>query len=290
MPLPLVLNVHGGPWGRDDWGYDAEHQLWANRGYAVLSVNFRGSTGFGKEFVNAGNKEWSGKMHTDLLDAVDWAVTEKIADPKNCVAITGGSYGGYATLVGMTMTPDVFACGIDIVGPSNIITLLQSIPPYWQPQIQIFKDRVGDFSTDEGRATLTAQSPLSHVASIKRPLLIGQGAKDPRVKQAEADQIVKAMEEKKIPVTYVLYPDEGHGFARPENRLSFYAVSEAFLAEQLGGRYEADWRRVRRLQHHSAGRRERHPRPGKGAEVRQRTEVIALAVNLSTPQQGSPPG
>jgi dipeptidyl aminopeptidase/acylaminoacyl peptidase len=237
VPLPMVLDVHGGPWGRDDWGYDAGHQLWANRGYAVLSVNFRGSTGFGKDFVNAGNKEWSGKMHTDLLDAVEWATNGKIADPKR-IAITGGSYGGYATLVGMTMTPDVFACGIDIVGPSSIITLLQSIPPYWQPQVQMFKDRVGDFTTDEGREMLTKQSPLSHVANIKRPLLIGQGAKDPRVKQAEADQIVKAMEENKIPVTYVLYPDEGHGFARPENRLSFYAVSEAFLAEHLGGRYE----------------------------------------------------
>jgi dipeptidyl aminopeptidase/acylaminoacyl peptidase len=237
QPLPMVLDVHGGPWARDDWGYDATHQLWANRGYAVLSINFRGSTGFGKEFVNAGNKEWAGKMHTDLLDAVDWAVAEKIADPK-LVAITGGSYGGYATLVGMTMTPDVFACGIDIVGPSNIITLLQSIPPYWQPQIQLFKDRVGDFTTEAGKTTLTKLSPLSHVANIKKPLLIGQGAHDPRVKQAEADQIVSAMEAKHIPVTYVLYPDEGHGFARPENRMSFFAVSEAFLAEHLGGRYE----------------------------------------------------
>jgi len=236
-PLPLVLNVHGGPWARDDWSYDAEHQLWANRGYAVLSVNFRGSTGFGKEFVNAGNKEWAAKMHTDLLDAVDWSVAQKIADSK-LVSITGGSYGGYATLVGMTMTPDVFTCGIDIVGPSNILTLLNSIPPYWQPQIQLFKDRVGDFTSDEGKAMLTERSPLSHVGNIKRPLLIAQGAHDPRVKQAEADQIVKAMEEKRIPVTYVLYPDEGHGFARPENRLSFYAVSEAFLAEHLGGRYE----------------------------------------------------
>lgn len=236
-PLPMVLDVHGGPWARDDWGYDATHQLWANRGYAVLSINFRGSTGFGKEFVNAGNKEWAGKMHTDLLDAVDWAVTNKIAAEK-LVAITGGSYGGYATLVGMTLTPDVFACGIDLVGPSNIITLLQSIPPYWQPQIQMFKDRVGDFTSDAGKAMLTDRSPLSHVANIKRPLLIGQGAHDPRVKQAEADQIVSAMEAKHIPVTYVLYPDEGHGFARPENRMSFYAVSEAFLAAHLGGRYE----------------------------------------------------
>ncbi|MBI2826927.1 MAG: S9 family peptidase [Planctomycetia bacterium] len=236
-PLPLVLNVHGGPWGRDDWGYDAEHQLWANRGYAVLSVNFRGSTGFGKDFVNAGNQEWGGKMHTDLLDAVDWAVAKKIA-AANLVAITGGSYGGYATLVGMTMTPDVFACGIDIVGPSNIITLLQSIPPYWKPQVQLFKDRVGDFSTEEGQKFLGKRSPLTYAEKIRKPLLIGQGAQDPRVKKAEADQIVAAMEEKHIPVTYVLYPDEGHGFARPENRLSFNAVSEAFLAEHLGGRYE----------------------------------------------------
>ncbi len=236
-PLPLVLNVHGGPWARDDWSFDPEHQLWANRGYAVLSVNFRGSTGLGKSFVNAGDREWAGKMHTDLLDAVDWAVQQGIADAKR-IAITGGSYGGYATLVGLTMTPDVFACGIDIVGPSNIVTLLATIPPYWKPQIQLFKDRVGDFSTDEGRAFLESRSPLNFVDKIARPLLIAQGANDQRVKKSEPDQIVKAMQEKHIPVTYVVYPDEGHGFARPENRLSFYAVSEAFLAEHLGGRYE----------------------------------------------------
>jgi len=236
-PLPLVLNVHGGPWGRDDWGYDAEHQLLANRGYAVLSVNFRGSTGFGKAFTNAGDKEWGGKMHLDLLDAVNWAVAQKIADPKR-IAITGGSYGGYATLVGVAMTPEVFACGVDIVGPSNIVTLLRSIPPYWQPQVQMFKDRVGDFLTEEGQKFLAERSPLTYADKIRVPLLIGQGANDPRVKQAEADQIVHAMQSHKIPVTYVLYPDEGHGFARPENRLSFYAVAEAFFAENLGGRYE----------------------------------------------------
>lgn len=237
QPLPLILDVHGGPWSRDSWGYNAESQWHANRGYAVLSVNFRGSTGFGKEFVNAGNKEWAGKMHDDLLDAVKWAVQEKVADEKK-IAISGGSYGGYATLVGLTFTPDVFACGVDVVGPSNILTLLATIPDYWKPDIQMFRDRVGDFTSEEGRKFLTEKSPLTHVDKIKKPLLIGQGAKDPRVKKAEADQMVKAMEEKKIPVTYVLYPDEGHGFARPANRMSFNAVTEAFLAQHLGGRFE----------------------------------------------------
>ncbi|HET6881828.1 MAG TPA: S9 family peptidase [Pirellulales bacterium] len=236
-PLPMVLDVHGGPWARDVWGFNPVHQWLANRGYAVLSVNFRGSTGFGKKFLNAGNREWAGKMHNDLLDAVDWAVEQKIADPKR-IAILGGSYGGYATLVGLTFSPDVFACGVDIVGPSNILTLLSTIPPYWQPMVQMFKDRVGDFTTREGKEFLEQRSPLSHVDRISRPLLIGQGANDPRVKQAESDQIVRLMQQKDIPVTYVLYPDEGHGFARPENRLSFNAVVEAFLAEHLGGRYE----------------------------------------------------
>jgi dipeptidyl aminopeptidase/acylaminoacyl peptidase len=237
-PVPMVLLVHGGPWGRDSWGLDNQHQLLANRGYAVLSVNFRGSTGFGKAFINAGNKEWAGKMHDDLIDAVDWAVKEKIA-LKDKVAIMGGSYGGYATLVGLTFTPDVFACGVDIVGPSNILTLLNTVPKYWQPIVQLFKDRVGDFTTEEGRKFLLSRSPLSRVKKIKKPLLIGQGANDPRVKQAESDQIVKAMQEAKIPVTYVLFPDEGHGFARPVNRLAFFAVAEAFLAKHLGGRYQA---------------------------------------------------
>lgn len=236
-PLPLVLNVHGGPWARDAWGFDPEHQLLANRGYAVLSVNYRGSTGFGKAFINASNRQWAAKMHDDLIDAVDWAVAEKIADPAK-VAIMGGSYGGYATLVGLTFTPDKFACGVDLVGPSNLLTLLKTIPPYWAPALQMFKDRVGDLSTDEGRKLLEERSPLNYVARIKKPLLIGQGANDPRVKQSEADQIVKAMQQKKIPVTYVLFPDEGHGMARPENRLAFFAVAEAFLARNLGGRHE----------------------------------------------------
>jgi dipeptidyl aminopeptidase/acylaminoacyl peptidase len=237
QPLPMVLLVHGGPWGRDTWGFDTEHQLLANRGYAALSVNYRGSTGFGKEFTNAGDKQWAAKMHDDLIDAVKWAVHEQIADPKR-VAIMGGSYGGYATLVGLTFTPDVFACGVDLVGPSNLLTLLNSIPPYWAPMLQLFKDRVGDPTTGEGKAFLTERSPISRVERITKPLLIGQGANDPRVKQAESDQIVGAMQKKKIPVTYLLFPDEGHGFARPENNLAFYAVAEAFLARQLGGRFE----------------------------------------------------
>ncbi len=236
-PLPMVLFVHGGPWSRDVWGYNPSHQWLANRGYAVLSVNFRGSTGFGKKFINASNLEWAGKMHDDLIDAVNWAKKEKIADPDR-IAIMGGSYGGYATLVGLTFTPDVFACGVDIVGPSNIVTLLSTIPPYWAPMVEMWKHRVGDHRTEEGKSFLNQRSPLTFVDRIKKPLLIGQGANDPRVKQSESDQIVKAMQEKRIPVTYVLFPDEGHGFARPENRMSFNAVAEGFLSEHLGGRYE----------------------------------------------------
>jgi dipeptidyl aminopeptidase/acylaminoacyl peptidase len=237
QPLPMVLFVHGGPWSRDQWGYHPFHQWLANRGYVVLGVNFRGSTGFGKAFVNAGNFEWGAAMHDDLLDGLAWAVGQGIADPDR-VAITGASYGGYATLVGLTLTPETFACGVDIVGPSNLITLLESVPPYWEPMIALFINRVGDFRTEEGRAFLRKRSPLTYADRIRRPLLIGQGANDPRVKQAEADQIVEAMQEKGIPVTYALYPDEGHGFARPENNMSFTAVAEAFMAPILGGRYE----------------------------------------------------
>ena len=236
-PLPMVLAVHGGPWSRDFYSLNATHQWLSSRGYAVLSVNYRGSTGFGKKFVNAADKQWAGKMHDDLLDAVDWAVKEKIAQ-KDKVAIFGGSYGGYATLVGLTFTPDTFACGVDIVGPSNLVTLLQSGPAYWESETEMFTRRIGDHRTEEGRKFLASVSPLSRVDQIKRPLLIGQGANDPRVKQAESDQIVKAMQAKNIPVTYVLYPDEGHGFARPENRKSFNAIAEVFLAQCLGGSYE----------------------------------------------------
>ncbi len=236
-PLPMVLLVHGGPWARDAWGYDPTHQWLANRGYAVLSVNFRSSTGLGKDFINAGNHEWGAKMHDDLLDAVDWATQQGIADPER-IAIMGGSYGGYATLVGLTFTPETFACGVDIVGPSSLMTLLESLPAYWQPQIELFARRVGDYRTDSGKALLAERSPLNYVDRIQRPLLIGQGANDPRVKQPESDQIVQAMQDRGIPVTYVLYPDEGHGFARPENNMAFNAITEAFLAQHLGGRFE----------------------------------------------------
>jgi dipeptidyl aminopeptidase/acylaminoacyl peptidase len=233
----MVLQVHGGPWSRDYWGFDSTHQWLANRGYAVLSVNFRGSTGFGKNFTNAANLEWGRKMQDDLIDAVNWSVQQGIADPEK-IAIMGGSYGGYATLAGLVFTPRTFACGVDIVGPSNLITLLETIPPYWKPEIEQFTIRVGDFRTAEGRKFLQERSPLSYADRIVRPLLIGQGANDPRVKENESDQIVSAMQNKSLPVTYVLYADEGHGFARPENRLSFYAIAEAFLAEHLGGRFE----------------------------------------------------
>jgi dipeptidyl aminopeptidase/acylaminoacyl peptidase len=236
-PVPMVLLVHGGPWARDGYGFNRMHQLLANRGYAVLSVNFRGSTGFGKAFVNAGNLEWGARMHDDLIDAVDWAVAQGVAQ-KDKVAIMGGSYGGYATLAGLTFTPEVFACGVDIVGPSNLETLLETIPPYWAPMVKQFHERMGNPNTPEGLQLLKDRSPLHKADRIVRPLLIGQGANDPRVKQAESDQIVAAMERARIPVTYVVFPDEGHGFARPENNLAFNAIAEAFLASCLGGRAE----------------------------------------------------
>ena len=236
-PVPLVLLVHGGPWARDSYGYGSYNQWLANRGYAVLSVNFRGSTGFGKDFTNAGNGEWAGKMHDDLIDAVQWAVKQGVTT-QDQVAIMGGSYGGYATLAGLTFTPDAFACGVDIVGPSNLNTLLSTVPPYWASFFEQLAKRMGDPRTDAGKKWLTERSPLTRADQIKKPLLIGQGANDPRVKQAESDQIVKAMQAKNIPVTYVLFPDEGHGFARPENNKAFNAVTEGFLAQCLGGRVE----------------------------------------------------
>jgi dipeptidyl aminopeptidase/acylaminoacyl peptidase len=236
-PVPMVLLVHGGPWARDGYGFNSNHQMLANRGYAVLSVNFRGSTGFGKDFTNAGNLQWGLKMHDDLIDAVNWAVGQGIAQG-NKVAIMGGSYGGYATLAGLTFTPDTFACGVDIVGPSNLETLLKTIPPYWAPLVKQFHDRMGDPNTEEGRAILRAASPLYKADKIVKPLLIGQGANDPRVNKAESDQIVGAMKAAGIPVTYVLYPDEGHGFARPENNIAFLAIAENFLSQCIGGRAE----------------------------------------------------
>jgi dipeptidyl aminopeptidase/acylaminoacyl peptidase len=236
-PLPTVLLVHGGPWSRDYWGFNNLHQLLANRGYAVMSVNYRGSTGFGKSFINAGDRQWGAKMHEDLIDAVNWSIETGIADPDR-IAIMGGSYGGYAALAGLTFTPEVFVAAVDICGISNLTSFLHSVPPYWLPEIEKEFRRVGDYRTDEGRAFLKERSPLTYVDRIQRPLLVGQGANDPRVKKNESDQIVQAMQAGGIPVTYLLYPDEGHGFVRPENKLAFYVVAETFLAEHLGGMYE----------------------------------------------------
>lgn len=235
--LPMVLLVHGGPWGRDMWGYNPSVQWLANRGYAVLQVNFRASTGFGKKFLNAGNRQWGLAMHDDLIDSVSWAVKEGFVDPKQ-VAIMGGSYGGYATLAGLAFTPDQFKCGVDIVGPSNLFTLMSTIPPYWASFKAQMVKRMGDPDVAADKDLLTKASPLFAASKIKSPLLIGQGANDPRVKVAESEQIVSAMEKNGLAVTYVVYPDEGHGFARPENRIDFYARSEEFLAKCLGGRSE----------------------------------------------------
>ncbi|MGA5537387.1 S9 family peptidase [Mycolicibacterium nivoides] len=230
--LPAVLNVHGGPWARVGWGFDPEAQWLANRGYVVVSVNFRGSAGYGKEFLNAGNREWGAKMHDDLLDAVDHLVGKGYIDAKR-VAIYGGSYGGYAALIGATFTPDVFACAVSMVGPSNLNTLIASFPEYWKPMIQLWHKRVGDDSD-----FLWSRSPLSRVDAIKIPMLIGQGENDPRVKRAESEQIVAAMAEHGIDHEYVMYENEGHGFAKPENRLDFYHRVDRFLAKHLGGRAE----------------------------------------------------
>ncbi len=233
--LPAVLNVHGGPQARDAWGWDPEAQWLANRGYLCIQVNYRGSTGYGKAFVTAGDREWGAKMHDDLLDAVAYVVAQGWADPAK-VAIYGGSYGGYAALVGAAFTPDVFCCAVDIVGPSNLQTLLETIPPYWAPmKMQLYK-RVGNPETDQ--EFLWSRSPLSRARDIRIPLLIAQGANDPRVKQAESEQIVAALKEAGIEYEYLLFPDEGHGFAKPENRLKFYAAAERFLARYLGGRFE----------------------------------------------------
>jgi dipeptidyl aminopeptidase/acylaminoacyl peptidase len=229
--LPTVMFVHGGPWHRDRWGFDPWAQWLSNRGYAVLQVNFRGSTGYGKAFLNAGNLEWAGTMRTDLLDARDWAIAQGYSDPAR-FAIMGGSYGGYAVLAALTFTPVAFTCGIDIVGPSNLNTLLASIPPYWKTMRATFTQRMG-----EG-AFLDTQSPLFKASEIRVPLLVAQGANDPRVKQPESDQIVGVMRKNGIPVTYVLFEDEGHGFANPQNNKRFTAAAEVFLGQNLGGRVE----------------------------------------------------
>ncbi len=236
--LPMVLFPHGGPWARDEWGFNGYAQWLANRGYAVLQPNFRGSTGYGKKHLNAGNKQWGLKMHDDLIDCVNWAVKEGIADPQK-VGIMGGSYGGYCALAAVTFTPEVFACSVDIVGPSNLKTLIGTIPPYWRPLRALFDVRMGNVDDPKDAELIQKASPLSLADKIVRPLLIGQGANDPRVKQAESEQIVSVIEKNHGHVTYVLYPDEGHGFARPENRTDFNARAEAFLGTYLGGRVES---------------------------------------------------
>ncbi|HSR23660.1 MAG TPA: S9 family peptidase [Candidatus Eisenbacteria bacterium] len=233
--LPAVLDVHGGPWTRDSWGFNAEAQWLANRGYLCVQVNYRGSTGYGKRFLNAGDREWGARMQDDLVDAVRWVVERGHAD-RDRVAIYGGSYGGYAALAAAAFTPDVFRCAVDIVGPSNLKTLIESVPPYWRPMIAQFHSRIGNPETEAD--FLWSRSPLSRVEQIRIPLLIVQGANDPRVKQAESEQIVAALRDRAIPYEYLLFPDEGHGFAKPENRLRFYAAVERFLARHLGGRCE----------------------------------------------------
>jgi dipeptidyl aminopeptidase/acylaminoacyl peptidase len=238
--LPTIILPHGGPWARSSWGYSSFPQFLANRGYAVLQPNFRGSTGYGKNFLNTGNDTWgTGVMQHDITDGVKYLVQEGIADPKR-ITIMGGSYGGYATLAGVTFTPDLYAAGVSIVGPSNIITLLNSIPPYWAPIKKLFHNRVGDPDDPADRARLEQQSPFYHADQIKAPLLVIQGANDPRVKQAESDQIVVALRERKRPVEYIVAEDEGHGFAGEENRLAMFALIEEFLAKHIGGRYQKE--------------------------------------------------
>ena len=235
--LPLIVHPHGGPWARDTWGYDPYAQFLANRGYAVLQANFRSSTGYGKKFLNAGNKQWGDLMQDDLTYGVQYLVGEGVADPKR-VGIMGGSYGGYAALAGVTFTPDLYAAAVAIVAPSNLITLLNSIPPYWEAIRKVFYVRMGDPNAPEDKKQLERQSPLNFVEKIKTPLMVVQGANDPRVKKAEADQIVVALRERNYPVEYILAPDEGHGFARPVNNMAFLAAAEKFLAQHLGGRFQ----------------------------------------------------
>ena len=235
--LPVVIFPHGGPWGRDNWGPNGFAQFLANRGYAVLMPNFRGSTGYGRKFLDAGNKQWGDKMQDDITWGVKHLVAQGIADPRR-VGIMGGSYGGYATLAGVTFTPDVYAAAVSIVGPSNLITLLQSIPPYWEAIRKLFYERMGDPSTPDGKRQLERQSPLNSAAKIRTPLMVIQGANDPRVNKRESDQIVVALRDRGFPVEYLVAPDEGHGFARPVNNMAAFAAAEKFLAKFLGGRYQ----------------------------------------------------
>jgi dipeptidyl aminopeptidase/acylaminoacyl peptidase len=233
--LPAVINVHGGPWYRDTWAYDVEAQWLANRGYACVQVNFRGSTGYGKAFVNAANKEWGRAMQNDLLDAIDHLAAQDMIDPTR-VAIMGGSYGGYAAMAGAAFTPDAFRCAIDVCGPVNLLTFLASAPPYWRPIAALLQSRVGDPQTE--KEMLVERSPLWAADQITIPVLVVHGANDVRLKQAKAEQIVAALRASGVAHEYLLFQDEGHGLARPENRLRYYAAAERLLAAQLGGRLE----------------------------------------------------
>jgi dipeptidyl aminopeptidase/acylaminoacyl peptidase len=231
------VNPHGGPWSRSYWGYSSTAQFLANRGYAVLQPNFRASTGYGKKFLDAGNAQWGDKMQEDLTAGVRHLIREGIVDPKR-VGIYGGSYGGYAALAGVTFTPDLYAAAVAVVAPSNLITLLNSIPPYWESERAMFYKRMGDPNTPEGKSQLVRQSPLTHANKIKTPLLVVQGANDPRVNKHESDQIVVALRDRGFPVEYLVAPDEGHGFARPVNNMAMLALAEKFFATHLGGRYQ----------------------------------------------------
>jgi len=235
--LPMIVFPHGGPWGRDTWGYHAYLQFFANRGYAMLAPNFRGSTGYGKKFLDAGNRQWGDKMQDDITWGVKYLVAKGIVDPKR-VAIMGGSYGGYATLAGVAFTPDLYAAAVSIVGPSNLITLMDSIPPYWEAARTMFHVRMGDPGTPEGKTQLDRQSPLNSANKIKTPLLVVQGANDPRVNKAESDRIVIALRDRGFAVEYIVAPDEGHGFARPVNNMAMIAAAEKFLAMHIDGRYQ----------------------------------------------------
>jgi dipeptidyl aminopeptidase/acylaminoacyl peptidase len=228
--LPVVVIPHGGPWARDVWGFDPEVQFLANRGYAVLQMNFRGSTGYGRKFWEISFKQWGKTMQDDISDGVKWIINQGIADPQR-VAIYGGSYGGYATLAGLTFSPELYTCGVDYVGVSNLFTFMKTIPPYWKPYLDMFHEMVGDPQKDS--TLLASASPVFHVDNIKVPLLVAQGAKDPRVNINESNQIVDALKKKGIDVTYLVKENEGHGFHNEENRFDFYEAMEKFLAKHL---------------------------------------------------------
>ena len=229
--LPVVINPHGGPWARDNWGFNPEVQLLANRGYAVLQMNFRGSVGYGRKFLEASFKQWGKTMQDDITDGVNWLVEKGIADPDR-VAIYGGSYGGYATLAGLAFTPDVYACGVDYVGVSNLFTFMSTIPPYWEPFLEMMYEMVGHPEKD--KALMEAASPVMHADKIVAPLFIAQGAKDPRVNVDESDQMVEAMKKRGVEVEYMVEPEEGHGFHNEENRFKFYRAMDVFLNKHIG--------------------------------------------------------